>query len=198
MKRIFLFLFALSIISFIFFLVFFKGSYLYDISVQLGVFSLGAFLVWKNNLKETLNSIGFPGSIKTTILYFVGGMLALFGTLIILSLVATHLGFNDQSKVAQKVLSLPWYILFVAIVIAPIAEELLFRAGLVPRIGILPATVLFALAHFSYGSVIEIAGTFLIGLLLALIYTRSKSITPGIMIHITYNLISIMVLRFMS
>ncbi|MBI5227973.1 CPBP family intramembrane metalloprotease [Candidatus Micrarchaeota archaeon] len=198
MKKIFLAIFVLSIISFFLFIIFFKDTYLYNFFVQLGVFSLGAFLVWKNDLKGTLSSIGFPGSIKNTAIYFVLGMLALFTALMILSFVSLHFGFNDQVKVAEKIQGLPIYVLFIAVFLAPIAEELLFRAALIPRIGMLPSTIIFALAHFAYGSIIEILGTFLIGLLLSIIFTRSKSITPIILIHITYNLFSVLVLRLFS
>jgi membrane protease YdiL (CAAX protease family) len=59
---------------------------------------------------------------------------------------------------------------------------------------ILLAAAVFALLHLSYGSVVEIAGAFSIAVILGIVYVKSKSIIPSIIIHMIFNLISISVM----
>ena len=160
-------------------------------AIHLTLFSIALFFLWKKDLKTTLVAIGFPGKLKTTLIYSVIGLISVFAVLIILSLLAVYLGFNDQTKVSEKISGLPLVILAFAVFFAPISEELFFRAFLSPRVGIIFSSVIFGALHFSYGSIIEIVGVFVVGLLLGFIFEKSKSITPCIIVHLTYNLISI-------
>lgn len=170
-----------------------------SIFLQLAVFLLGAYLVWKNNLKETLKGIGFPGSIKNTFLYTIGGMIVIFIFLCAASFVLTKIvDASDQQKVSEKILSLPRLFLIYAVIGAPIAEELLFRAGLVPRIGIVGSSAIFGLVHILYGSVSELVGTAAIGLVLAVTYKKSGSITPCILIHMLFNFMSVLAMLYVN
>ena len=197
MKKIFVFLFILSLISFFAIYIYARQTQLYQASIQLAIFSIGGFLVWKNDLKTTLAGIGVPGSIKTTVVYSVIG----FGTLILGMMiigVSLHLlGFTDQVKVADKIKGMPWYILLMAVFIAPICEELLFRGYLVNRCGPIISALAFGLVHAGYGSIVEIVGVTFVGIVLAYSFKKSGSITPGIIIHMTYNLLSILAIRFL-
>lgn len=197
MKNIFLFLIIFSIISFIFLLLYFRDSYLYDGSIHLGIFSLAMYLLWKNDLKTTLHDLGFPGSIKNALVYSVAGLGAIFILLFILGILSLTLGFNDQNKISEKIADLPIYILVFAIFFAPLSEELFFRAFLVPRIGVLFSAFVFGLVHLAYGSVIEVVGVTLVGIILALVFKTSKSITPCILTHMIYNLLSIIAMRLL-
>ncbi len=208
MKRVFISLFCFSILIFLLSLScnFFKdvctplvgNNYIYTatLALHLGLFSFALFFLWKGSLRSTLDALGVPGKPMTTIKYAVAGLAALFAILLILGITTTLLGFNDQSKVHEKVDSLPLLLLVFAVVVAPITEELFFRGLIATRFGIVPSAVLFSLAHFTYGSVSEIAGTLAIGLLLGWIVRRTNSIAPGMLIHLTYNLISVIVIRF--
>ena len=198
MRSFFLLLIVLSILSFFGLLLFFKETYLYEASIHLGIFSLAMYLIWKKDLHTTLRSIGIPGDIKSHILYTFLGLVLVFALLMALGLASYALGFNDNAKVAQKIGTLPSYIILLAIFGAPIAEELLFRAYLVPRTGIILSSIIFGAVHLAYGSVVEVVGVALVGMILAWIFRRSKSVAPCIAIHITYNLISISVMRLIS
>jgi uncharacterized protein len=198
MKRLFLALLAVSLISFVLLLVFFRDTYLYDGALHLGMLSLAMYFLWKKDLAATLRGMGFPGGIKNTILYTVGGLMAIFAMLFVLSIIALHFGFNDQANVAVKIDSLPLYILALAVIFAPLTEELLFRALLVPRFGVVLSALLFGAMHFSYGSVVEVVGVAMVGVLLGFVYQRSKSITPCILIHLVYNLLSILVMKMVT
>ncbi len=198
MKRLFLALLAVSIVSFAFFLIFFRDSYLYDGALHLGMFSFAMYFLWQKDLAATLKGMGFPGGMKSNVLYTIGGLLAIFAVLAVLSIVSYYLGFNDEAKVTQKISGLPLYVLALAIVLAPLSEELLFRALLVPRIGVVLSSLVFGGLHLAYGSIIEVVGVALVGIVLALVYRYSKSITPCILIHLVYNFLSIAAMKMMA
>ncbi len=199
MKRLFLSLIVFSIILFIFSLLVETDFTLYtgSAAIHMGIFSVALFFLWKKDVRTTLDSIGFPGDLKNNIVYPVMGLGAIFVALLILGIVATLLGFNDQQEVFDKVNELPLFILAFAVIAAPISEELFFRAFLVPRLGALISSLIFGAVHFAYGSVVEVTGAFIIGFILAVILQKSKSITPCLIIHITYNLLAIIVMRLL-
>lgn len=192
-KRIFFAIFILSIISFLL-LLNLEDSYLYEGPVHLGIFSLAMFFIWKKNLKTTLKSLGIPGDLKKNILFIFGGFFATVMALYIVGSILWAFGIYDQEGVTDVVRSLPPYILAMGILLAPISEELFFRAALVPRIGVLGSSVVFSILHISYGSIAEVAGAFTIGMVFALIFRYSKSIIPSIAIHMMFNFVAIMVM----
>ncbi len=160
-------------------------------AIHLGLFSIAMFFLWKGDLKGTLRGIGIPGDAKTHLIYSAIGLSAILLALFMLGLVSLAAGFNDEQKVSEKVMDLPLLILAFAVLIAPITEELFFRAFLSPRIGILFSAILFGLAHFTYGSVVEIVGVLFVGLLLGALYRMSRSLVPCVLVHMTYNFLSI-------
>lgn len=91
--------------------------------------------------------------------------------------------------------SLPLLILVLAILPA-VCEELAFRGfiltglrnGLGTRQGILISSLFFALAH---GDPFRLLPTFLLGLLLALLATRSGSLWPGVVFHGLHNALAV-------
>jgi membrane protease YdiL (CAAX protease family) len=89
--------------------------------------------------------------------------------------------------------------LVLAVVLAPIAEELIFRAGmfrvLKGRIGRWPAiaisSALFAALHLSWAG---FAGLFCLGVVFCLSYERTRNIAVPIVAHGLFNLNSIIVI----
>ncbi len=83
-----------------------------------------------------------------------------------------------------------------AVIVAPFAEETFFRGfmfqGIRKRIGFAWAAIisaaLFALAHMSVEALVPI---FLLGLMLAWLYYKTKSIWPCIIVHAAYNSIAV-------
>jgi membrane protease YdiL (CAAX protease family) len=83
-----------------------------------------------------------------------------------------------------------------AVIVAPLAEEIFFRGfmfrGIRKRIGFEWAAIisaaLFAMAHMSAESLIPI---FLLGLMLAWLYHKTKSVWPCIIVHAAYNSIGV-------
>lgn len=153
--------------------------------------------LWKKDIKTTLGKLNFPGDITKNLIYAFIGLGAFFIAMVFLSVLGFIFGINDQQNIFDLVNSLPLPLLIFAVLAAPISEEFFFRALLVPRIGVIPSSILFGIAHFSYGSIIEIVGTFLLGLILSLLYKESKSITPVLITHMSYNLIAIIIMVFL-
>ena len=111
---------------------------------------------------------------------------------IAISVIMAFAGFNDLGKVGEVVQKLqessPLFLIYL-LVVRVIAEEVFFRGFLVKRIGWVSATVLFGIAHVSYGSITEIFGVLILGGLLAKAYLRNGNIVPNIVAHMFYNLI---------
>jgi membrane protease YdiL (CAAX protease family) len=215
MKKLFLFLTLFSIIVFLSVIIpnslglplfsELDSTILGSSTIQLGLLSSAIFFLWKKDIKTTISSIGFPGSVKTTMIFTILGIILLFAILFIVGILATFGGFNDQEKISEKVTSLPIPLLIFAVLLAPICEELFFRALMVtkldsfflkhtklPHLGVFFSSIIFGLSHLAYGSIVEIIGVFVIGIVLATIFKASKSITPCIIIHMVYNGLSIL------
>jgi len=191
---IFLFLFFLSLSVFgaslaLGFLLGYIGA------MHMAILFLGLYFVYERDLPSFMKKVGIPGDIRRNILYSVAGLIGIFIVLTLLSVVFLGLGISDHQNVVDVANSLPIQVLLLAIILAPLSEEFFFRAFLSSKIGIIPSSVVFGLFHYAYGSVVEIAGAFLIGIILALAYKRSGSILPSIAIHLVYNLIAVAFLR---
>lgn len=208
MKIIFLVLIFLSGLAFIssFFVPEEYFIYLSAGSIHAGLFCAAMFFLWKNDLRTTIESIGFPGSIVPNLIFSLAGLMAIFAAMLVLGVLSLVLGFNDQQMVANKIADLPFLVLVFAVLAAPVSEELFFRGFLLrtisrltnPAIGIIGSSIAFGIVHFAYGSVVEILGTLLIGIILALVMHKSKSITPCFLIHMSYNLLAVVVMRFFA
>jgi len=149
--------------------------------------------------RRALQALGFRG--------FGGGATLAWMAVLLFAILATdylygyaiqifHLPLqtNDQVLLAySKYAPLTTYaILIVAVFVAPICEEVFFRgfvfAGLLrgmPLVwAILFSSLIFAVAHFDVGSFVVL---FIIGLALAFLRWRTKSIWPGILLHMLNN-----------
>jgi membrane protease YdiL (CAAX protease family) len=69
---------------------------------------------------------------------------------------------------------------------AGISEELLFRGAVQPRLGLILASLLFAVGHMQYGLSIATLEVLVIGLVLGLLRNRTST-TVAILVHAGYN-----------
>jgi hypothetical protein len=74
---------------------------------------------------------------------------------------------------------------------AGISEELLFRGAVLPKLGLLLTTVLFAIGHLQYGFSIATLEVFVIGLILGLLRYRTNT-TTCILVHASYNILTVL------
>jgi membrane protease YdiL (CAAX protease family) len=117
---------------------------------------------------------------------------------LIYSLVLAQFNLRMQQDLMPLLseLSSPWWFLLGAVVVAPVVEEIFFRgflfAGLRGRYGWQKAAVissaLFALVHLQPTAVLPI---FLLGLIFALLYERSGSIWPAVLMHVSSNALAL-------
>ena len=137
---------------------------------------------------------------------FKGEMMALgcgliifsFGFNLIYNLFLNLFGLRAQADLIPifEELSSPWWLLVTGIVIAPIIEEIVFRgfifAGFKQRYGWLNAALissgLFAALHLQPLAMLPI---FILGFIFAYLYHQSKSIWPGIILHVSSNAIAL-------
>jgi membrane protease YdiL (CAAX protease family) len=80
---------------------------------------------------------------------------------------------------------------FVLGISAGISEELLFRGAVQPRLGLLLATVLFAIGHLQYGLSIATLEILFIGLVLGLLRNWTST-TICILVHACYNTLTVL------
>lgn len=94
-------------------------------------------------------------------------------------------------------------LVFVAVILAPIAEEaffrgLVYRAGkalMPPPLALMISALLFALVHFS---TYAFAPLFVFGLLLARAYERTGDLRVPMVMHACFNLASLLMIHFFS
>jgi len=103
------------------------------------------------------------------------------------------LGLLDSEKIVGIIAKQPALMLIIAVTIGPIGEELLFRSYLVPRIGVVFSSVLFAAFHWGYGSISEIAAALTAGVILGLHLRNHKDVYSCIIAHAAYNAFSIII-----
>jgi membrane protease YdiL (CAAX protease family) len=87
--------------------------------------------------------------------------------------------------------------LFYTAVTAGVTEELLFRGYLLPRLellfgrrwlAIIISSLLFGLGHYRYGTIVNVTGPIVIGLVQALYYDRYRNIKVIILFHILWDI----------
>lgn len=109
-----------------------------------------------------------------------------------------------ESAVLQKALALfkkSYILLFFTCVTAGITEELIFRGYLMPRLellfknkilAIVISSVLFGLLHIGYGTLLNVIGPIVIGLVFAIQYEKYKNIKILIICHFLWDLFLLM------
>jgi uncharacterized protein len=134
------------------------------------------------------------------------GVAAIAGSTLIVSLLVALTGSDatPDQVLTGGIADTPLQLLLAvvaAVVIAPVAEELLFRGllhrGLRRRLALVPATavssVLFAFVHIDVvlSQPLAIAGLVLVGVVLAIAYERTGSLVVPVIIHAVHNAITI-------
>jgi membrane protease YdiL (CAAX protease family) len=138
--------------------------------------------------------------------YIAGYYLILLGLLFALAVVATSLGVqvpstpnNESGGTGMlRVMGSFWLTLLLTVIVAPIVEELVFRGVLFPAIrkryglfvGIVASSLIFTLVHINP---IQMISVLPLGIYLAIMYQRTGSIYPGMILHATWNLVVLLI-----
>ena len=143
-------------------------------------------------LKTEQLDMAFLWGILTAIVAFV--IVAAIGLL----LTAAGVDVENSSNIEdlELLFSVP-SILFL-ITLQPIAEEFFFRGFLLEKFsstqgiiaGVLLSSLLFGLAHLSYGNLYPAVMTGCIGVLLAYLVVKTENLTAAIIAHVLFNLAS--------
>ena len=135
------------------------------------------------------------------------GIVALLGSTLLVSLLVTLTGSEatPEQVLTEGIADTPVQLLLAviaAVVMAPLAEELLFRGllhrGLRQRMRAVPATllssVLFAVVHVDVAASqpLALVGLTFVGVVLALAHERTGSLVVPVVIHATHNAITIL------
>lgn len=90
--------------------------------------------------------------------------------------------------------ALAWWKKALIVLSAMTVEEFFFRSFLQKRIGLIASTILFALAHFTYGNPLLLIGVSVISLVIGVTFYRTKNVIPGIIAHGVFDAIQLFVI----
>lgn len=148
-----------------------------------------SFLLWK----ET----EYPFSFLVTAIFKT--FLKLFLAVSLTGLLFMLFKMNSESAVLNKTLALfkkSYVLLFFTCVTAGITEELIFRGYLLPRLelllknqklAIILSSFIFGFMHYGYGTLVNVIGPIVIGLVFALQYEKYKNIKIVIICHFLWD-----------
>lgn len=133
---------------------------------------------------------------------------AAYGFVLVYGVVVSALGVDwltPRGTVGDEV-TRDWFTLalagVVAIVIAPVSEELFFRGalfGALSRFGVMFSAVasgfIFSLPHLDPGSILPFS---IVGAIIALVYVRQRSLVAAMQFHVLFNTTSFLLLVLLS
>jgi membrane protease YdiL (CAAX protease family) len=182
---------AFVLSSFIYLLLF-GFQHISTLYLHMSFISFSLYFLWPQRKALIAGCGSMPKRLGYGVAIFA---LMLFASLLV-NIILYFAGVSDQAQIVDVVSGLPLYLLIMAFTLGPLSEELLFRAFLVPRIGVLASTLLFTFTHVAYGSAAELAGAFALGIVLAVAYIRLKDPLPCIVAHVLFNLLSVMLIMW--
>lgn len=172
----------------------------YSISRLIG---LGLIYILLRRRKVSLKEFGFRKfSPKVAFISLAIALVVMIvGTLIVFAIVSALYPQVDleqsQDVVFKNAVNIPQIVMaFLAlVVIAPVAEESIFRGLLLPafakKIGFVAAAIVTSIMFGAVHGQLNVAiVTFVLGLILAWMYKRTDSLWPAIMLHSFKNLIA--------
>lgn len=139
--------------------------------------------------------------------HYLLSLIGLFGAIIIgvlvVRIILNLIGLNESSTKLGEIINIfkdNHFLIFFTAITAGVTEELIFRGYLQPRfeiilknrhIAILTSSLLFGLLHFKYGTVVNVIGPFVIGIIFSYYYSKYRNIKALILCHILWDLMSI-------
>lgn len=177
------------------------GSIVILVAIQAGLLLVGYLFVYRPKALAALPRFPGPDPGRALRTGLGWGVLAWLGSTIVAALVVallTALGRPPEPEAAERAIAQldPIIVAFAVVVLAPIAEEAFFR-GIVfnawlreggRRWAYIGSSALFAAVHLSLVTALPI---FLLGLALAWVYDRTRSLLAPIAMHATVNGISV-------
>jgi membrane protease YdiL (CAAX protease family) len=101
---------------------------------------------------------------------------------------------REASPLIVFLASQPLWLRLAAALSAGFFEETFFRGFLQPRVGVLFSTLLFTLAHWSYGEPFMLVGVALLSLAYAMLARWRRSVWAAVAAHATFDAVQLLVL----
>jgi membrane protease YdiL (CAAX protease family) len=128
----------------------------------------------------------------------VGGWIFTLGMAMLVALLLQATGVLDRPPDPPAMIgwmaALAWWKKALIVLSAMTVEEFFFRSFLQKRIGLIASTILFALAHFTYGNPLLLIGVTVISLVIGVTFYRTKNVLPGIIAHGVFDAIQLFVI----
>ena len=139
-----------------------------------------------------------PREIGLGLLLGVGAWVAVLVGIMLIGFLLITLGADEMVPKQPPALipfiaGLPILVKVLISLSAGVVEEWFFRGFLQPRMGIFLSTVLFALAHFSYGQPFMLIGITLLSLIYGLLVKWRQNIWPAIAAHTLFDAVQLLV-----
>ena len=170
-------------------------------STQVALLAVTALFVLLPDALHGLSLVGRSGLARSVGIGLGFGLVAWVGATLASVLAAwllTSVGIAPEPQAAEQALSIvdPVIAVPAVVIVAPVAEELFFRGVVFNawlrehgyRRALFGSAALFALIH---GSLLALLPIFLLGIGLALVYVRSRSLLATMVMHATVNGISV-------
>ena len=128
----------------------------------------------------------------------VGGWIITIATAAISVLLLRAIGLLDNPPDPPAMIgwmaNLAWWKKGMIVLSAMTVEELFFRSFLQKRIGLVASTILFGLAHFTYGNPLLLIGVTVVSIVIGIAFYRTKNVLPGIIAHGVFDAIQLFVI----
>ncbi|MBE6607274.1 MAG: CPBP family intramembrane metalloprotease [Ruminococcaceae bacterium] len=164
-----------------------------------GIIILAFLAVFFSFRKKKLSQAFYLNKTRasTALICFFTGIFLNFMTTLIISYLPESLleSYSDASSGAMQGHTV-WYI-FAAVIMAPILEEVIFRAMMLSRIStatgnviaIILSSVIFGVVH---GHIVWSTYAFVLGAFLGTVFVRTRSVKASIITHFGFNLVSLL------
>ncbi|VVB98775.1 CAAX protease self-immunity [uncultured archaeon] len=206
-------LFFLAAAALILFPIGDRNSSVFYVSLSFFLFALlvsSSGTSFKNGLSQ-LGLLPDRKKLPSLLLWGIGAFFVSVAVAFCTSAVLYALGMLDTAPVQAKIVQLPPLAILIAVTLAPLGEEALFRGlafarfkGIISRknkkmnnafatvaLAAVFSSIIFAALHFSYGSAAEIIAAFMIGLVFCAFTQKTGSLVPALVGHALFNLLSI-------
>lgn len=129
----------------------------------------------------------------------IAAWLVVLAALLALAAALWALGGEDAlpkrpSAIVPWIAALPVLVRVAVSLSAGFVEEVFFRGFLQPRVGIALSTLMFVLAHLSYGQPMMLVGITLLSLIYALLVQWRQTVWPAIVAHFVFDGVQLLVM----
>jgi membrane protease YdiL (CAAX protease family) len=128
----------------------------------------------------------------------VGGWIITLVTAMLIALLLRDIGVIEEPTEPPAMIgwlaALPIWKKALIVLSAMTVEEAFFRSFLQKRLGLVASTILFVVAHLTFGNPLLLIGISVISLVIGLTFWRTKNVIPGVLAHGVFDAVQIFVL----